>query len=105
MTDQHNSTDNKYSNPESIHNKIDLLLSKYGDTTLNEPQNICVETQHLRKILKSQYEIIQAYELKYQDLTIEYNNKIEKLKDEHQQNIAELHKQFRAKYASKFSKT
>lgn len=87
-------------NPNSMHNELDLLLSKYKNPNSSELQNLQTENEHLRKILASQYEIIQAYELKYQDLSIEYNTKIDKLRKEHEQNIAELHEQFRKRLSA-----
>lgn len=53
------------------------------------------ENEHYKNKIKIQNELIDILKIKHQDLAIEYNTKIERLREQHQQEIAKMHDQFR----------
>ena len=53
------------------------------------------ENEHYKNKIKIQNELIDILKIKHQDLAIEYTPKIERIREQHQQEIAKMHDQFR----------
>jgi hypothetical protein len=98
----------KMSRDNNMKSDINLLLSKYNgsnsmDNSIDKPIDMSAnsilirENIHLTNIIKSQKQIIDSFQTKFQDLSIQYNNKIEKLRDIHLQELNELHQQFKSR--------
>lgn len=94
------------SDNNDIECNINLLLTKYDGLDLDksnspDPKDMSAnsiltrENTHLKNIIKSQKEMIDSFQIKLQDLSIQYNSKIDKLRDLHLQELNELHQQFR----------
>jgi hypothetical protein len=93
---------------ESVNDKLQLLLMKYdytsnqidtdGSDSANDMTHAGIllrENTHLKKVVENQRDIIDIFRTKYQDLAIEYNNKIENLRDSHLQELEDIHSQFK----------
>ena len=90
-------------NIDEIEGNINLLLTKYDDTDIKSSKLTDTslngiyyrENKYLKEVIKSQKEIIDLFNIKFQDLSIQYNTKIEKLRETHLLELNDLHQQFR----------
>lgn len=97
---------------------LKLLVAKYSDTnTASTATDTSVDSKHrsldsellreneeLRAIVKEQEFRIAALKSSMHDKLIEYNCKIDALRDEHTKELANLHNQFKIKLAKELNK-
>jgi tRNA A22 N-methylase len=83
-----------YGDPESVSNQLNCLSEKY-DLMINSSDPVILnKTDQTIKQLK-QY--IEQLEEQNMNKTLEYNLKIERLKDEHRKELYNLHKDYKNK--------
>ncbi len=82
--------------------ELQILLAKYKyddtariNTNTNTNTNRGDEIECLKQIIDRQRKKIQEYETLYQDMSITYNEKIDRLREDHAQEITKIHSQFR----------
>lgn len=94
---------------------LKLLVAKYSDTGISTGTSVnsqrrsldselLRENEELRAIVKEQESRIAALKLSMHDKLIEYNCKIDALRDEHTKELANLHNQFKIKLAKELNK-
>lgn len=71
--------------------------SKVSQTDMTRIGILTRENEKLKEIVESQKEVMELFEERFQDLSIVYNTKIEKLRDRHDQEMNELHQQFKTR--------
>lgn len=96
----------------SLENKLAILLAKYDiqnnkkknnsdspttSTDMSELSLLQRENQELKRQLEAQKEIIDLFRTKYLDLSIEYNSKIDRIRENHQNELKNLHSQFKTR--------
>lgn len=87
--------------------KLKLLLAKYDGkkhdnssdvSEISDMSEIGIlrrENRHLKEVIESQKEVIELFRTKYLDLALEYNEKIDGLRQDHQNELQNLHFQFK----------
>lgn len=94
---------------------LKLLVAKYSDINVRSVNSIdsqhqtldselLRENEELRAIVKEQESRIAALKLSMHDKLIEYNCKIDTLRDEHIKELANLHNQFKIKLVKELNK-
>lgn len=96
--------------PDSLETKLTILLAKYDiqknkdkiknklpDSTFDDISEIELlrrENAELKKVIDSQKDIIDVFRTKYLDISLEYNEKIDRIRQDHQNELKNLHTQF-----------
>jgi hypothetical protein len=87
----------------TLENRLSLLLAKYdinkdnesSDSDMTEIGIVRRENRKLKELNESQKEVIEVFRTKYLDLAIEYNDKIERLRRDHLNELQNIHSQFK----------
>ena len=107
------------SDPDTISGRIQLLSARYdnlcqtdrtdktnkdgsSDKTLTRENMLENEIMYLKKTINDQKDIIDKLRLFYQDLSITYNEKIDRLRAEHDKELRSMFVQFKERL-SKFN--
>jgi len=98
----------EYMNPELLENRLAILLAKYDieaekntrydvlpDLDMSEIGLLLRENRELNAVIEKQNEIIDIFRIKYLDISLEYNERIERIRRDHQNELKNLHSQFR----------
>ena len=97
---------------DSLENRLAILLAKYDiekqtqspgtstDTDMSEIGLLRRENTQLKIMIESQKEIIDLFRTKYLDLSLEYNENVERIRRTHQNELKNLHSQFRERLKS-----
>ena len=103
---------------DTLENRLAILLAKYDikqddkersktgafessiDTDMSEIGLVRRENAQLKTMIESQREIIDLFRTKYLDLSLEYNENVERIRRTHQNELKNLHSQFRERLKS-----
>lgn len=90
---------------------LKLLMAKYPDDMEREinpstfrDTELSRENAQLKQIVSEQQSKIDQLTTKHHDLSIEYNCKIDRLRDEHMEELANLHDQFKQRMTKELHK-
>jgi len=89
---------------DNLEQRLAILLAKYESKSssdnvadMTELGILRRENHKLKEVIDTQKEMIDIFRIKYLDLSIEYNERIEKIRSDHMNELTNLHAQFKAR--------